>query len=185
MTSQVKLNEAHDMIFRMKEGVNWFKGVTVEMPATMERRDKSRAALAQVEDGLNNLGSALNYPSIHLIGEGRGLTGHKTTRVYRWIERHILCQECKKAAGINLTMNTEHDGPTQQAGPFGFRTPASKLSNRHLCDPCLEKMEKQGAGFSKRRPWTLMVSRVWDYQGPPAFVIALMSGAIAIVALIR
>ncbi len=181
------LEDVQKMLSIMKQGSDWFKAASIKPPYhSNPDLDGYRNAVTKVEQGLSEISESLEIPKhVPVTGEFMVHQGHRRSWFYRWLERSILCQQCKKLPGTNATTSTLQDGPMRLDGPIGFRTPASQLSDRHVCDTCLAELEGQGAQFSKRRLWVLSLSQLWEYKGIPAFVLTLTSLVVAIVALIR
>ncbi len=179
---KVSLDEACDMLARMKEGTRWFQAVSISgRNLSRDNLEAYRSAVARVQQGLDAISDILG-PSTRITLQA--YSGKRRGLLYRWAERSILCHECKRAPGINLTMYTNSEGSPSVAGPFTIPTPAERLSTRQLCDTCLEKLERLGAFYDKRRPWTLVLAQLWGYKGIPAFSLTLVSLGTAVAALI-
>lgn len=184
MLEKIALEEAWDMLDAVKESIQWYKNKEIDTGSRQVDGATAMSAVTRVEESLNELSMALDEPTPRIKASMRALTWQNPGRFYRWLEKVALCGECRKAAGTNLTMTTEHDGLPVGIGVMTIATPASRISNRAVCDDCLEQLKAIGAQFARLRPGVLLAAQAWNFKGLPALLMSLTSLVIAIVALV-
>ena len=184
MPDKITLEAAWDMLDAMKESTQWYMNKEVETGGRQVDGPTAISAVMRVQESLNELSVALNEPTPRIKGYMMAHTWQRPGRFYRWLEKAALCGECRKAAGTNLTMTTEHDGFPIGVGVLKVATPAVRISNRAVCDDCLEQLKTMGAQFARLRPGALLAAQGWNFKGLPALFLAMTSLVIAIVALV-
>ena len=184
MLEKITMEEAWNMLDAVRESIRWYKNKEITTGDRQIDGATVMSAVTRVEESLSELSTALNEPTPRITASLRVHAWQNPGRFYRWLEKVALCGECRKAAGTNLTMTTEHDGLPVGIGVMTTATPASRISNRAVCDDCLEQLKAVGAQFSRLRPGVLLAAQAWNFKGLPALLMSLTSLVIAIVALV-